>query len=51
MVVAMMSSTSAIETPAAQQAQAVANVPVKEKDKEKDISKETVVAEGGICRP
>ena len=51
MVVAMMNSTSAIETPAEQQAQAAANVPVKDKDKEKDTTKETVVAEGGICRP
>jgi hypothetical protein len=51
MVVVMMSSMSAIETPAAQQAQAAANVPVTEKEREKDATKETVVAEGGICRP
>jgi hypothetical protein len=51
LVIAMMNSTSAIETPAAQQAQAIANVPVTDKEKEKDTSKETVVTEGGICRP
>jgi hypothetical protein len=51
MVVAMMSGPSAIETPAAQQALAAANVPMKDKDKEKDMTKETLVSEGGICRP
>ena len=50
-VVALMSGTSAIETPAAQQAQAAANVPMKDKDKEKDTTKEALVSEGGICRP
>jgi hypothetical protein len=51
MVVAMLTGTTVGETPAAQQAQAAANIPVKDKDKEKGTSKESVVAEGGICRP
>jgi hypothetical protein len=51
MVVAMLTNNTVSETPAVQQAQAAANIPVKEKDKEKDITKETVVAEGGVCRP
>jgi hypothetical protein len=51
MVVAMIATAPAQETPAEKQVQAAAEVPVKEKDKEKDTSKETVVAEGGVCRP
>jgi hypothetical protein len=51
MVVALLTSNTVTETPAAQQAQEAANIPVKDKDKEKDITKETVVAEGGVCRP
>jgi hypothetical protein len=51
MVVALIATAPAQETPAEKQVQAAAEVPVKEKDKEKDTSKETVVAEGGVCRP
>jgi hypothetical protein len=51
MVVALIATAPAVETPAEKQVQAAAEVPVKEKDKEKDTSKETVVAEGGVCRP
>jgi len=51
MVVALIAAAPAVETPAEKQVQAAADVPVKEKDKEKDTSKETVVAEGGVCRP
>ena len=51
MVVALIATAPAVETPAEKQVQAAAEVPVKEKDKEKDTTKETVVTEGGVCRP
>jgi hypothetical protein len=46
MVVAMM---QVVESPAMRQTEAIANLPVRNKDK--DRTKEGIVAEGGVCRP
>lgn len=48
-VVAMMVAAPAEETPAAKQIEALAEIPTKDKDKDK--TKEAVVTEGGVCRP
>jgi filamentous hemagglutinin family protein len=46
MVVAMM---QVVESPGMRQTEAIANLPVRNKDK--DRTKEGIVAEGGVCRP